>query len=244
MKKTLKNILLSATLGISLAFNSCFLPFNYEKTMIRDGDYSGIVVFAYKGNKFSEELINENFSELIKSEYIIYNGISYKNESVNLWYKEQAKKYNKEIDIKLTLFPEQIEIPKMSIQEDKTFPIRLDNLSKYLRNTYDINKYDFISIFYLNEEDTFNAYAIPDYSSFIIRIPTEAKKYGEETFKVVSLKNKTFAHEFSHLIGASDKYVPGNDDVNDWDIMREFGGFFNLDEDVLITEPTAKEIGW
>lgn len=68
--------------------------------------------------------------------------------------------------------------------------------------------------------------------------------------------SSTFAHELTHLLGATDKYgtVPGIDCINDpqtgkpysgYDIMcHRVDGQRPLLKDLIISSSTAKEIGW
>lgn len=229
----LKNILLSSVFSIGLLVNSCVLPTNYLPSK---ENYSGIVVFAYANEEISRDKKESQFYELTNN--LIKDGKL--QESVNNWYKNQAKKYGKSIDIKLTEYSKEIKIPDEFIT-DSEFPIDIIGLTKYIKTNFkEVNNYDFFSIIYQMD---FNGSRIIDYSfpqgnSFVLRY------YNPTTYlNPLFSKNPSFAHEFSHLLGASDKYN-NYPEVEELDIMKQGGVQEVLDEKVLITEPTAREIGW
>jgi hypothetical protein len=236
----LKNILLAGTLAVGLAFNSCQLPFNYLE---RDGNYSGIVVFTYNETPIKDYEVLERFNEF--ENYNFENKKTY--EPVQKWFDREASKYNQKINICLNLFQEQIKVPKEYIKYNR-YPLDLEGLSKYLRKTYkDIKNYDFLTVEYSDDygwekegHNMYAAYANPYSRSIFLR---NAFNEGYKYHKKLNKDNHYFAHEFLHLIGASDKYGHEFDGIfDDYDIMRNCSDLF--DETIKITESTAKEIGW
>ena len=249
MKKTLKNILLSATLGVGLLFNSCSLKYKLGS------NYSGVVVFAYNNERFTQEDIEKNKLELTTTTY--KEGLPiYSQED---WWDIQADKYDKDIYISLEFYPEEVKIPEeMKIPQEivvkKFYRLKLDILADYLRKEYPkLEEYDFLSIVYedmnTNEIKTQGA-ALPYKKIFYV----DGVRFSNERGGFRYMGN-VFAHEFAHLIGASDKYNPDDstNKTDKLDLMRD--GSYNTDnpigqrrgaltEQVKITEPTAEEIGW
>jgi hypothetical protein len=225
--KTLKNILLSSVLSLSLA---CTLPYNY---LPNKENYSGVVVFAYTTEQIPKEKRENQFYELtndlIKGEL---------QESVESWYKNQAKKYGKSIDINLTEYKEEIQIPKQFLIEGE-YPLDGYSLTSYLKSNYkELRGYDFISIFY----------QIPEWEG--VKSPTFANTnahsfvilYSHTSDEISGQNNSIFAHEFAHLIGATDKWK--EEGISEFEIMNYPGGVDLFNEKVFIGEKTSREIGW
>jgi hypothetical protein len=274
--KTLTKILSGISLGASLLFNSCDMLNGWQKLynaideetnnhLEWDGNYPGIVIFAYDEEPMIKEEMKRIFDELKEgstpaNEYEIgIWGVGITNHSVEGWYKLEATKYNKKIDIPLSIYSEQIKIPNEFInQEDNS--VKLTDFSKYLRENYKLDSYDFISIILNNKLTSSNeeqsSYADKSSSSFIINNVLFNDFYGIKGNQYFVI-NKTFAHEFAHLLGAKDKYNE-HDPKNIYDekdIMKNsYSSKFQLgndslicsllDEDIIISKPTAQEIGW
>lgn len=232
MRKTLRNILLNSLLSVSLSFNSCNLPYPYLE---KDGSYDGVVIFAYTTEQISKEKRDYQFYELTNNS--LHNGEL--QESVESWYKNKAEDYGKSIDIPLNLYEKDIKIPEDFISANK-FPLDIINFTKYLRKNYpELNNYDFLSIIYQMDFEGSKtiSYAYPSGKSFVLRYLNPTKE------KILFSNNPSFAHEVAHLLGATDKYE-NRPEIEELDIMKQGGVQEVLNENILITKQTAKEIGW
>lgn len=78
--------------------------------MKRDNLYDGIVFFIYdrETGKADESEMEKRIRELTVSDS--YDSLD--NFSIEDWFDREAKKYGKEVDIPLTFYKEQIEIPE------------------------------------------------------------------------------------------------------------------------------------
>lgn len=230
--KTLKNILLGIAFSLSLSASGCWL-FPEKPHLLWDDYYPGVAVFAYKENKITDDEMNNKFNELsTTSEIFISENFSVHNESLEEWFDKQAGKYNESINIPLTLYKEQIKVPIEFINEADNFPVDIRGFSNYLRKNYGLNNYDFISIIINESNGAYAGYADRYSFSFLVNVLPAWKAI-----------NGTFAHEFSHLLGATDKYSSDYEGkVDNKDLMRN--AQTNLDDYIIITDPTAVEIGW
>jgi hypothetical protein len=242
--KSLKNILLA--LGLSLAFNSC----NLNKV---NDEYNGVVIFCYNEDKITDEEVQSRFDELnnytTETTYKGYDYYGLTYEPIETWFDREAKKYGEQIDISLTLYQKQVKVPKKFIDYSTEYPVCIREFSAYMRNeNKDLKDYYFISFLYSDDkawEETTHpinvGYANLRSRSFFVR---NSYTLGSEFYDGLARNNHIFAHEFAHLLGAHDKY--GNNDTddmyNDMDIMKYYGNKF--DEDIIISEPTAEELGW
>ena len=241
--KTLKTLLLSATLGLALAFSSCVPFFNSNKYLERDGDYNGIVVFSYDDHRLTSKEIEKNKNELINTHYDSNNLPIFSQQE---WWSKKAEEYGAKFNLSLDFYPNEIKLTKEFILDGG---INLYNFPSYLRKTYpEINNYEFLAIIYEKHgfsggKSLSSTKSFYIYSSFIVSEKIEQPFIGDN-----------FAHEFAHLGGATDKYNPDDSTNNPdkFDLMRN--GSFNqetigmrngaLTEQVKISEQTARELGW
>ncbi len=261
LDKIINGIVTCATIGILTFSNISCKDIRRTNYMERDGHYPGIVIFAYETeeNKLQNSEMLERFEELtIGAKRLGYEELNNYNLSIEDWYKKEAQKYNQSIDIPLSLYSQQIKVPQEYITDDKN-SIDLERFVKYLSKNYpETNDYDFVSILYRDsnsERDKFRGIARQDLSAFFVRNP-----YPIDLFYIKSISkimNKAYAHEFAHLLGAIDKYGDfDKDDIYDYnDIMKSTntktifyqGQFLSgnlLEKEIIVSEPTAEEIGW
>lgn len=228
MKNNFKKLFGIGALVLSLL--SCNL---YLK---KDGKYAGIVVPIYEDAKASTSFVNQKFYALTNTSSIKYWGEDHTDYSIQDWYEQEAARYGQTIEIPLSLYPEQIQIPSEFVTENTRRPVQLDELSKYLRNAYpEIGNYDFITFLFNDPSQTFKGYSSIVSDSMVVN--NTVRPYI----------NQIVAHEFAHLIGATDKYSKTySGTVPDYDITRLKGDYDHmfLDSDIQITESTANEIGW
>jgi len=226
--KTLTRILGIGALALaSLSCSSKMFSDDDTKdyTMARDGNYPGVVVHAYQNAPESYENKQASFE-------MLQNG-SANTLSIQAWNTREAKKYNKQISIPLTLFPEDVKIPSSYIKDEK-HQLDLEKFSEHLRDAYpELNKYDFIAIYFevSPREGSAYGYARKNLGTFCLN----------EKLKFASA---AFAHEKLHLIGATDKYGEFDpENIQDLrDIMKTTHSV--LDDEVIVSDPTAIEIGW
>lgn len=249
-QKIMKRKFMSKLLGIALAIApivSCN-PFSF---MPKDNEYTGAVFFAYGDKEHSTpqslpaNIMNDLENEVTQTNY--YPGI---NLSLEDWLDREAGKYGKEIDVPLTFYHEQVKVPDEFFYEKGTIlkelpTINLRRFSDYLTEIYpEVKSSDFIAVIY---NAPYNAgYAQP--SGFLVyssHFPGDNK---------ANFIGNTFAHEFLHLIGATDKDYSNL--VNEFDIMKNGSYQAGLDypfgtdytgallKEVEIQEETAREIGW
>lgn len=196
-----------------------------DYTMDRDGHYPGVIVHAYQNEP-------ESYANKQAGFEMLQNG-SANNLSIQAWNKREANKYGKQISIPLTLFHEDVKIPSGCIK-DEEHQLDLEKFSEHLRDTYpELKNYDFIAIYFEApaREGSSYGYARKDLAVFCLK----------EEMKFVAV---AFAHEKLHLLGAEDKYNE-HDPSNKYDprdIMKTNG--YALDNEVIVSEPTAEEIGW
>jgi hypothetical protein len=226
--KTLTKILgISALALASLSCSSKMFSDDDTKdyTMVRDGNYPGVIVHAYQNKPESYENKQANFE-------MLQNG-SANTLSIQAWNTREAKKYGKQISIPLTLFQEDVKIPSKYIK-DEEHPLDLEGFTEYLRDNYPkLKNYDFIAIYFevTPRDGSSYGYARKDLAAFCLNEKLKFAPVG-------------FAHEEKHLEDATDKYNefdPKN--KYDWrDVMKTVN--YVLDDEVIVSEPTAIEIGW
>lgn len=194
-----------------------------DYTLVKDGNYPGAVVFAYENEP-------ENYQDKNLSFEILKEGCL-NSLSVQEWFSREATKYGKQINLPLTLFPEDVKIPSSCINPNDAYQLDLDKFSEHLRENYpELKNYDFIAIYYKASSPDIgkNGYARKDLAVFCLK--------SNEKFTIFK-----FPHEFLHLVDAKDKYNSEND-CDPRDIMKTT--HTTLDDEVLISEQTAREIGW
>ncbi len=261
MKKSglLKTLAAAALIGISSGLAGCLTVDDSKKStlMEKDGDYSGAVVFTYTNERFLAEEIEALCDTGNSTEASYFY--------VPQWHKEQADIYNAKFKMDLTCFKNQIKIPKEFIAPAGTFhPANLEEISGYLRETYlKLNDYDFLAINhvfpveYYREGESSVYYALPNSRAFILGTIKLEDGIG---ISYVLPRRSSFAHEFDHLLEATDKKEDGKgckknpeteelyepDDIMCARQKDENGNWLDIYrlEELRITPPTAYEIGW
>jgi hypothetical protein len=226
--KTLTKILgLGALALASLGCSSKMFSDDDTKdyTMVRDGNYPGVIVHAYQNTPESYENKQRSFE-------MLQNG-SANTLSIQAWNTREANKYSKQISIPLTLFQEDVKIPSKYIKEDR-HQLDIEGFTEHLRDNYpELKNYDFIAIYFevTPRDGSSYGYARKNLGVFCLK----------EEMKFASV---AFVHEKLHLIGAEDKYNEHdpNNEFDPRDIMKTV--HYALDDEVIVSEPTAEEIGW
>lgn len=221
-------------------------------------------VFTYNEEKTPDDIINtlcDNSSGNWESFY-----------SVNPWYKKEAAKYGVDMNISVDCLKEQIKLPARYLTTDsdpKNFwcegvytrsPIKdASGVVDYVKNSNSsLTDRDFINIVhYVGLAESSCNFAVSKSFFIFIKKWKSFDKYlyypdfSGNTFSI------TFAHEFGHILGASDKYSTqsGVDCLTNpktgtpydgYDIMchRVNGGSTPLLKDLIVSDPTAEEMGW
>jgi hypothetical protein len=223
-KKFFKNFILSTALVASLGNCTIHLKENEDYTMKKDGNYPGVVVFAYENQPESYEEKMSGFKTLTEN--------TSNSMSIQKWLSKESVKYGKQISIPLTLFPENVKIPSKYLSHENIYQLDLEKFSEHLRDSYpELNNYDFIAIYYdaSSSEKGYSGYAEKDLATFCLK-----SKYKR--------LNPGFAHEWLHLLGAEDKEINYSSDKEN--IMKSEISKWYLDDNFSIYPETAEEIGW
>lgn len=270
-KKTglLKTLAIAMILGISTYFASCS---DFSKSVKDDNsqeyvcpqedancqesqvDYTGAIVFTYSSKEFPQETIEE----LCNTNSDSMNSYFY----VPVWQKTQADNYNAKFNLNLTCYPEQIKIPaKFMNPKGSPYPVDPAVLSDYLRRNYSVLKdYDFIAInHFLKLDGEYDYFFYTGPSSFFLATLEDGNLF------ITPPTQSNFAHEFNHLMGATDKYNTTRERacIIDPETGKEYDGhdimchrihtdpnnprsnyMTPLLEKLIISEPTAEEIDW
>jgi hypothetical protein len=231
------------------------------------GDISIIVVFLYAYDSLPEDKL-----DILKLDEADIRSFKYAAK----WFEDQASKYGLNLNINVDFSNEQYKVPEEYIIHDLNESLSKD-LYKYITDKLpQYLNYDVIVPFYYSSVDFSFVNHVIWPKSFVI-----FSKQAEQNFFCPLFEEGTtdysitFAHELSHIFGATDKYScseiqpssceyalqngisciieSDNPDELGRDIMchrvpeysNEQWSFTapNLNELVII-EPTAKELGW
>ncbi len=183
---------------------------------------------------------------------------------VPVWERAQAGIYGVEFEMDLTCFPEPIQIPaELFNVAGSMFPISSRILADYLREHYPVlNDYAFIAVNHFFPSN-------PDYDTE--NYAGGGTEGGTRSFFLSTIEydtgihpptRRTFAHEFAHLQGATDKYgttaeraclidPETGEEFDGHDIMchrapRDLDSGYDMPplEELIVSEPTAREICW
>lgn len=216
--------------------------------------YTGAIIFTYSSKEFPKVIIEK----LCDTNSDSTDSYFY----VPVWQKAQADNLGVELSMNLTCYPEPIQIPaELFNAAGSSYPISMPVLSAYLKENYhSLREHTFIVMnhFLTVDERYDNNFYVGPGSFFLATI--------EDGNGFITLPTRrTFAHEFNHLLGATDKYGTTRERacIIDPETGKEYDGYdimchripTNPDnpnssyampplEELIISEPTAKEIGW
>lgn len=214
----------------------------------------------YKANQ-----INNNFSECSEVNHCYKNNVFFGKE----WAENEAKKYGADLLLNPYPFNPQQQI-KFTNNDYELFPSGAfvptnSGIVKLFKLFPELKKIKYISLIISHSDPSAVPSADPSQG---IALKLVAKNQDNKYYVIDDDYNEEFLiswlHEFFHLLGASDKYGSDPDkaciinpktgeeyDYHDLFCHRlkneDAGyGFYNLDtlKDIIISEPTAKEIGW
>ena len=220
--KNLKNKLLVGVFAVSTLISSCDLfkmIGNYP--MEKDGVYNGIVVYVHDDE-------GEEVTELKQRIINFCLNCTQKNGdgeidsySLNGWYQKQAKNHNKNIEVILDAYPENILLPKYLNEELNGWDIiDLYDTREFLEE-YDptLAEYDFITLVKMQEDGNPAGFTANYARTNIVYVD------GRVYYSI-------FAHEFAHLLGARDKY---NDNfTEDNELMNNANHIPNLTDELFL----------
>ncbi len=231
-----------------------------------EGKVNIIIVFLYAYDPLPNEYIN-----ILKGPENDVRSFKYAAK----WYEEEAEKYNINLDIDINFSESQFKVPKEYIVHtyEESFS---KNLTNYIKeNLHQFSAYDVIVSFYYGSYDFSFANHVSSKNSFEIF----SKQYTPGVFypdftEGSTNYSETFAHELTHLFGATDKYTCLDPSSESCTYAKENGigcwiesedpnqlgkdimchrvpkydggwGFINPPlNELVIIEVTAKEIGW
>jgi hypothetical protein len=239
-----RGILKGLTAAALTAFLSCGI-----NTTDSHGHNKGVVVLAQHGEPVPQEVMM-----MLSGEVSSGHSIS----GIPTWYKKQATDYGIKSTVSLDFHPDQYVVPEPLRKKDNRL-LNLSGFTDYLRNSDEtLREYDFIAIYNVVLTEFQSAIrtaesglASEPQQSFFLNVVTASKYYVGNSLPDVEL----FAHEYLHLLGAEDKYETGNatslgrdckinPQTGERYLSEDIMCQYNSLESAIISEPTAKEIGW
>lgn len=243
LKKTAKAIGLAGILATSVLFSSCkedvkVIP---PPPLTRDGHYPGAIVFAYKDNPFPTEYIDNRCDPDSNKSF----------HEITRWYNAQSKRYGRNDEMPFACFETQEKVPDwFGITPGQDNGPLLDSLADHLREKIPyLNNYDFLGVIYQYPME--QSYLMTDSFGrvyrrvFLTSISPEMVYWGESEFLLFDS-----SHESMHFQGAKDKYNENGGGCEQGILPSDIMCGLNEDgtpvlfNQVQITPPTAREIGW